>query len=95
MARKGEQVNGQEEAPSRSAKKRESAALQKLGEELAKLKPEDRAGLDLPADLLEALAEYGKMPDHESRRRQRQFIGRLMRDLPPEIVQNLEAAIKK
>lgn len=95
MARKGEQINGQEDAPSRSAKKRESTALQKLGEWLAKLKPEERAGLDLPADLLEALEQYGRMPDHESRRRQRQFIGRLMRELPPETVQNLEGVIKK
>ncbi|MBD5608002.1 MAG: DUF615 domain-containing protein [Desulfovibrio sp.] len=67
------------DGPSRSAKKRESAAIQKLGEELAKLKPDEREGIGLSADLLEALAMSDKIRDREAARRQRQYIGKLMR----------------
>ena len=42
--------------PSRSAKKRESLALQALGEELANLAPQEVQALNLPPDLAEALA---------------------------------------
>lgn len=72
--------------PSRSARKRASAAMQKLGEELARLRPGDRIGLNLPMELEEALAMYDTIKDHEGRRRQRQFIGRLMRDLDAEAI---------
>lgn len=67
------------DGPSRSAKKRESAAIQKLGEELAKLKPEEREAIGLSADLLEALAMSDKIRDREAARRQRQYIGKIMR----------------
>lgn len=68
-----------EEQPSRSARKRESLALQKLGEELTNLKPGERSQLDLPQELSEALADLDTMRDREAQRRQRQYIGRIMR----------------
>ena len=68
------------DAPSRSAKKRESAAMQKLGEELCRLAPEERDGLGLSQDLLEALKTHDRIKDREAARRQRQFIGKLMRE---------------
>lgn len=67
--------------PSRSAKKRESLALQKLGEDLAALNPQARSELQLPEELQEALTEYDKIKDREGRRRHRQFIGKLMREV--------------
>lgn len=70
-----------EEAPSKSAKKRESAALQKLGEELAALSPAARAELDLPEELREALDMHDRIRDREGARRQRQYIGRIMRTI--------------
>ncbi|MFT4301059.1 MAG: ribosome biogenesis factor YjgA [Desulfovibrio sp.] len=66
--------------PSRSAKKRESLAQQALGEELSRLSPQEVQALDLPPDLAEALALYARLRDHEGRRRQMQYIGRLMRE---------------
>lgn len=72
--------------PSRSARKRASAAMQKLGEELARLRPGDRIGLNLPMELEEALAVYDTIKDREGRRRQRQYIGRLMRSLDAEAI---------
>ena len=73
-------TNGREfDGPSRSAKKRESAAIQKLGEELTKLSQEEREGMNLSPDLLDALAAHDKIRDREAARRQRQFIGKIMR----------------
>lgn len=68
------------EAPSRSAKKRQSLALQALGEELTRLSPAELHHLDLTPDLREALTLYARIRDHEGRRRQMQYIGRLMRE---------------
>ena len=68
------------EAPSRSAKKRQSLALQALGEELTRLSPAELQHLDLTPDLREALTLYARIRDHEGRRRQMQYIGRLMRE---------------
>lgn len=66
--------------PSRSELKRQSAARQKLGEELAALSPALWKGFSLSPHLLAALQEYGRVKGHEAKRRQLQFIGRLMRD---------------
>ena len=68
------------EAPSRSSKKRQSLALQALGEELTRLSPAELRHLDLTPDLREALTLYARIRDHEGRRRQMQYIGRLMRE---------------
>jgi ribosome-associated protein len=42
--------------------------------------------------LRHALEEYGRISSHEARRRQRQFIGRLMRDVDPVPLQEFLAA---
>jgi ribosome-associated protein len=70
-------------APSRSEKKRRSLALQELGEALTRLAPQEVRELNLPPDLAEALALYARIRDREGRRRQLQFIGRLMRGTDP------------
>ncbi|HTS23794.1 MAG TPA: ribosome biogenesis factor YjgA [Casimicrobiaceae bacterium] len=58
-------------------------ALQSLGEALLELSPARRAELGLPERLLDALEAAGRITRHEARRRQLQFIGRLMRDVDP------------
>ena len=72
--------NGEEERVSRSRRKRESAALQELGEKLAALAPARRELLPLTPDLRDALAEYRRLGSREVRRRHLQYIGRLMRE---------------
>ena len=72
------------EIVSRSQRKRDSAALQAKGEELALLSPARQALLPLPPDLAEALAEFRALPGREARRRQIQYIGRLMREAEEE-----------
>lgn len=69
-----------EDSPSRSMKKRESTALQKLGEELAALPMGTLRSFPIPEDILNAVADWQKMKDHEAKRRQMQYIGRLMRE---------------
>lgn len=76
---------------SKSAKKRRSTALQKLGEELIALPVEISTKLDLPLELEEAIANAPKIREKEAARRHRQYIGRLMRDIDlVELVANLE-----
>ncbi len=73
-----------QEYKSRSQKKRDSTSLQKAGQELAALTPGELDSLDLPEDLREAIEFWRKIRDHEGRRRQMQYIGRLMRELPDQ-----------
>ncbi len=65
---------------SRSQKKRESNAMQTLGQELVRLPVSRVRSLGLPDDLERAVLEWHAMPTHEARRRQLQFIGRVIRE---------------
>lgn len=55
-------------------------ALQKLGEDLIGLAPEQLGRMDLPEDLAEAI-RFITLKDKEARRRHLQFIGTVMRKL--------------
>jgi ribosome-associated protein len=65
--------------PSKTRLKQDSHALQDLGEALVEL-PESRLdGLAISEPLLDAVREYKRTRSHEGRRRQMQYIGKLMR----------------
>ena len=68
---------------SKTRRKKDMHALQALGEALVALTPTQLAGLSLPESLADALAEARRIPTFEARRRQMQYIGRLMRDIDP------------
>jgi ribosome-associated protein len=70
--------------PSKSARKREFLALQKLGEELVTMKLSDLDKLPLDDDLREAVIEAKQIKAHGALRRQKQYIGKLMRHIDPE-----------
>ena len=70
--------------PSKTARKREFLALQKLGEELIALKESDLRQIGLDEDLLEAVLEARKIKSHSALRRQKQYIGKIMRHVDPE-----------
>lgn len=74
----------EEERVSRSQRKRESSALQEVGEKLAALSPARQEGLPLPPDLRDALVEFRRISNREARRRHLQYIGRLMREAEAE-----------
>ncbi len=65
--------------PSKSQRKRDSTAAQDLGAQLVKLSASRLASLSVPDSLREALLTYRHTRTHEGRRRQMQFIGKLMR----------------
>lgn len=73
-----------DDRPSKSQRKRDSHALQDLGEALVALPPSRLAALALPERLSDAVNAYLVTRSHEGRRRQMQFIGRLMRGLDVE-----------
>ena len=56
-------------------------ALQELGAKLVALNTQQLASMQLPDALLEAVVEAQRLAKHEARRRQMQYIGRLMREL--------------
>lgn len=72
--------------PSRSQKKRDSTALQALGEELIRVPLARLHTLPLTDDLREALELMTSIRGHEGRRRQRQYIGRLMRECDAQAI---------
>jgi len=78
---------------SRTKKKLAVEELQRLGAALISLPARELDALDLPAVLLAAVREAQRITSHEAKRRQVQFIGKLMRKLDPAPVRAAVAAI--
>ncbi len=74
--------------------KRESAELQALGEALLDLRADLLAGLALPDKLAEALAQAKRITNFEGKRRQMQFIGKLMRQLEDDTLAAVRTALE-
>ncbi|MDH3615393.1 MAG: DUF615 domain-containing protein [Gammaproteobacteria bacterium] len=70
--------------PSKSAIKREFLALQKLGEELITLQESDLRQIGLDEELLRAVLEARQIKSRGALRRQKQYIGKIMRHVDPE-----------
>ena len=66
---------------SKSARKRAAHAAQEFGEQLVALKDAELEGLALPEVLFEAIREARRISSRAALARQRQYIGRLMREL--------------
>jgi ribosome-associated protein len=77
-----------ESKPSKSARKREQQALQSLGEQLISLGDAELASLALDERLCDAVKNARSMKAHGALRRQKQLIGKLMRDLDPEQIRS-------
>lgn len=71
----------EEDFISKTRRKRQMAELQDVGAELVKLSPEQLARLDLPETLREAVLDCQGITKHEARRRQMQWIGKIMRNI--------------
>jgi ribosome-associated protein len=81
------------ERPSKSEMKRQSDALQKMGETLVEA-PRDRVKrVPMPEDVLEAILACQTITNHEGRRRQMQFVGKKMRTLDENEVAVIQQAI--
>jgi ribosome-associated protein len=83
-SRRQDAAGGRPDRPSKSQRKRESTALQALGVALADAPPDVVEGLELPDRLVRAIEELRRLSSHGAVRRQRQYVGKLMRDVDPE-----------
>lgn len=88
------ELKGTAEA-SRTDLKRESTELQKLGEALLTLRADLMERLPLPEKLADAVAEARRITNFEGKRRQMQFIGKLMRGLDEETRQAVRDALEE
>jgi len=78
---------------SRTDLKRESTELQKLGADLLDLRADLLARLDLSDKFKDAIADAKRITNFEGKRRQMQFIGKLMRKLEPEVLEAVKQAL--
>ena len=80
-----------DERPSKSSRKRAAHAAQALGERLIQLKESEWAKLPLPETLLDALRTAKRIKARGGLARQKQYIGKLMRELDTAAI---EAALE-
>ncbi len=78
---------------SRTDLKRESTELQKLGEDLLTLRVDLVERLDVSEKLKDAVAEAKRITNFEGKRRQMQYIGKLMRKVDPAVLDTMRAAL--
>lgn len=78
-----------EEPKSKSRRKKEMTALQKLGERLVDLPVSYLKKSGIPQELLEAVISMKNMRTHEARRRHMQHIGALMRSVDQEQIRRV------
>ena len=81
-----------DQRPSKTQLKQQMLELQALGQALTRLPADRLHALQLPERLRDAIDEYKRTRSHEGRRRQLQFIGKLMRGVDAEPLRAAVAA---
>ena len=90
---KSNEFDEEYDGPSKSQRKRDMLALQKLGEQLVD-EPKDRVmRVPMPDDVRDAILECQRIKAHEGRRRQLQFVGKKMRGLKEEEIAVIQKTI--
>ena len=84
FAMNDEDFSDEDLRPSKTKRKEAMHELQSLGTELVELSLGQLKRIDLPEELLSAVRECQKITSHGARRRQMQYIGKLMRNLDDE-----------
>lgn len=79
---------------SKTRRKKQMHELQHVGAALVSLSPEALARIEMPEALREAVEDARRFTRHEARRRQMQYIGRLMRDIDAAPIAEQLAALK-
>ncbi len=80
---------------SRTQKKNEDRAFQKMGEKLVELPKDQLKIIKMPGELLEAVLFAKTTKKHGARRRQMQYIGTIMRSIDIEPVKNALTEIEQ
>jgi len=83
-----------DERPSKSQLKREMHALQALGVDLVELPKDALKRMPMPEKLGDAVRDARSITDHEGKRRQIQYIGRVMRTLTEDEIAALRTAME-
>ncbi len=86
-------VESEYDGPSKSSRKRAAHAAQDLGEELMRMRDSDLDALNLPETLADAVRDARRITSRGGLARQRQYIGKLMRDIDPEPIQAFIASL--
>ena len=81
--------------PSKSQRKREAQQLFKLGTELAALDDTSLASIPIPRDLSNALKKVRAMTAHVARKRQLQYIAKLLRNMDAEPIRDALAELQQ
>ena len=84
----------QQEIVSKTRRKQEMLALQALGAALVDLSETQLEAMTMESRLREAVMQAKRFGSHEARRRQVQYIGRIMRELDAEPIRAQLAAIE-
>jgi len=88
-------IDSQDLGPSKTALKREADQLKQLGVAVSELPKARRAQIDMPEDLREAINAYSRMTSHGAKKRQMQYVGKLIRGIDPtplkQAVEDFEA----
>ena len=84
----------EDEFISKTRRKKQMRELQDVGAELVALSPEQLARIEMPESLREAVEEARRFTRHEARRRQLQYIGRIMRQIDAAPIAEQLAALK-
>ena len=79
--------NTDDELPSKSQLKRDADALKRLGETITRLNHDQIDSLPLSEDLHDAIYTYQRIKQHGGRKRQLQYIGKLMRSSDADAIQ--------
>ncbi len=77
------------ETPSKSQLKRESAALQEIAVALSSLPVKQLMQFTLPENLYAAIIQYKQISSHGAQHRQAKYIGKIMRDIELEVLQQI------
>ena len=80
---------------SRTDLKRESDELQDLGKDLLGLRSDLFDAVGLPEKLVDAIAEAKRITNFEGKRRQMQYVGKLMRKLDDDTVAAVRTALQE
>jgi ribosome-associated protein len=84
----------QDEPVSKTRRKHQMLELQALGSALVALPQSRLSQMRLEDELFQAVVEAKRIKSHEAKRRQLQYIGRLMREVDPEPIRAQLAAIE-
>ena len=82
-----------DEIVSKTQRKKEMLELQALGSALVGLSGSHLKSIALPEDLKDAVLEARRIGSREARRRQMQYVGRLMREVDPAPIRAQLAAV--